>query len=255
VDRPEEVVDIHKAYLQAGADVIITNTFGANRWKLDAYGLSDRVAAYNAAGAKAAREAAGAGKFAAGDIGPTGRFVAPLGSDAREAFVEVFAEQAAALAAAGVDALILETFTALDELLAGVEGAKRTGLPVIACMSFTRTADGSFRTMMGDEAASSAVALEDAGVDIVGANCGAGADDYVDLASRLTKSAKRPTLVEPNAGMPQLIKGKTVFPMSAEEFASFVPKYIGAGVRIVGGCCGTTPEHIRLVREVVDRAV
>jgi len=248
------LVDVHKSYVDAGADILLTNSFGANRWKLEGYGLSDRVAELNVFSASVAKEASRKGTFVVGDVGPTGRFVAPLGSDPAEAFVEIFAEQAAALAGAGVDAIALETFTALDELLAAVEGARRTGLPVIASMSFSPTKDGGYRTMMGNAAGDSARALDGAGADIISANCGVGADEYAGIARALCSATRRPVMIEPNAGMPQLVNGRTVFPMSAEEIAAFVPAILAAGVRIIGGCCGTTSDHIRAIRRAVDKA-
>jgi 5-methyltetrahydrofolate--homocysteine methyltransferase len=247
------LLDIHKSYVDAGADVVLTNSFGANRWKLEGYGLRDRLAELNAFAVSVANEAARAGTFVVGDVGPTGRFVAPLGTDPAEAFVEVFAEQAAALAGAGVDAIALETFTALDELLAAIEGARRTGLPVIASMSFSPTQDGRYRTMMGNEAGDSARALDAAGADVISANCGVGADEYERIARALCSATKRPVMIEPNAGMPELVNGQTVFPMSAEEMATYVRPILAAGARIIGGCCGTTPEHIRAVRRVVSQ--
>ena len=254
VERAAEVAAVHRAYAGAGADIVLTNTFGANRWKLDACGLADEVGKVNAAAVALARKAVGRGVFVAGDIGPTGRFVAPLGPDPRDAFVEVFAEQARALAKAGAEALILETFTSLDEILAALEGAAGTGVPVIASMSFQRAADGSHRTLMGHEAASCAAALDATGAAIIGANCGTGPEDYPDIAKTLCRATKRPVLVEPNAGIPRLVAGKTVFPMTPGQFAKFVRPILKAGARIVGGCCGTTPEHIRAVRRVVDAA-
>jgi 5-methyltetrahydrofolate--homocysteine methyltransferase len=258
LDHKAALTEIHKAYRDAGADILLTNTFGANRWKLDAYGLGESVGHLNAAGVDLAREAARrtAGSFVAGDMGPTGRFVAPLGTDPREAFVEVFAEQANALSAAGVDAIALETFSALDELLAAVEAARATGLPVIASMSFTRAGPdlSGFRTMMGQDASAAAAALDAAGADVIGANCGTGPQDYANLANVLCGATKKPVLVEPNAGMPQLVNGRTVFPMAAAEFSKYVPAILAAGVRVIGGCCGTTSEHVRAIRAAVDAA-
>ncbi len=252
VDHRGDVVDLLRAYREAGADLLLTDTFGANRWKLGAFGLDERVDEINSAAAGLAREAAAGEAFVIGDIGPTGRFVAPLGTDPREDFVEVFREQAAALAGAGVDAIILETFMSLDELLAALEAAKSTGLVVIASMSYTRDQAGTFHTIMGDDIPGSTARIEAAGADVIAANCGSGPDDYVDIAKTLCKATSLPVMVEPNAGLPQLVGGKTVFPMGAEEFASYVEGILSTGVRIIGGCCGTTPDHIRAIRRVVD---
>jgi len=251
-DEPEKVLDVLKSYRAAGADTLITNTFGGNRWKLAAFDLAGRTAELNKAAVAIARKAAGATAYVFGDMGPTGRFMEPLGTDPRDAFVEVYSQQAQALADAGADAVILETFMSLDEILAGVEAAKATGLCVIASMSFNREASGSFRTMMGNDIASSVKALDEAGADMIAANCGLGAEHYADIAREMTAATSRPVMVQPNAGMPTLVGGKTAFPMTADEFAGYVPAIIKAGARIVGGCCGTTPDHIRAIRRIVD---
>ena len=252
VDHRGDVVDLLRAYREAGADLLLTDTFGSTRWKLGAFGLDERVDEINAAAVDLAREAAAGEAFVLGDIGPTGRFVAPLGTDPREDFVEVFREQAAALAAAGVDAIILETFMSLDELLAALDAARSTGLVVIASMSYTKDHAGTFHTIMGDDIPGSTARIEAAGADIIAANCGSGPDDYVDIAKTLCGATSLPVMVEPNAGLPQLVNDETVFPMGADEFASYVEGILSAGVRIIGGCCGTTPDHIRAIRRVVD---
>ena len=253
LDHPDRVLDVLAAYRKAGAETLITDTFGANRWKLAGFGLEARVRDINVAAAKLARKAAGKDAFVLGDIGPTGRFMEPLGTDPRSAFVEVFAEQARALAEGGADAIILETFTSLDEILAGVEAARSAGLPVIASMSFARDAAGTFHTIMGNGVAESAKALDKAGAAVIAANCGLGAESYAEIAAGLASATSRPVMVQPNAGMPQLIGGKTVFPMTPSEFASYVPALAAAGARIIGGCCGTSPEHIRAVHDAVAR--
>lgn len=251
-ERREDVLAVLTSYREAGADTLITNTFGANRWKLEGYGLAGRLDEINRAGAEICREAAGGGAFVLGDIGATGRFMAPLGSDPREAFVEIFAQQAAALAAGGVDAIILETFTSRDEILAAIEGAKTTDLPVIASMSFDRDVAGTFHTMMGDDIPSSVSAMQDAGADVVGANCAEGPEGYIDIARELSEAAEVPVIVQPNAGAPRVVGGETLYPMTPEEMAGFVARIVGCGIAIIGGCCGTTPDHVRAVRDAVD---
>jgi 5-methyltetrahydrofolate--homocysteine methyltransferase len=253
LDHPDRVLDVLRAYRDAGAATLITNTFGANRWKLSGFGLESKLHEINVAAAKLARKAAGKDAFVLGDVGPTGRFMEPLGVDGRCAFVDVFAEQAAALAEGGADAIILETFTSLDEILAGVEAAKATGLPVIASMSFARDAAGTFHTIMGNGVADSARALDKAGADVIAANCGLGAQEYAEITRELASATTKPVMVQPNAGMPQLIGGRTVFPMTPAEFASYVPALVEAGARVIGGCCGATPDHIRAVRAALSR--
>jgi 5-methyltetrahydrofolate--homocysteine methyltransferase len=252
-DNPQPVIEVLSAYREAGADMLTTNTFGANRWKLSAYDAGDRVAEVNAAAVEVARKAADGKAFVLGDVGPTGRFMEPLGTDPRSAFVEVFAEQASALAAAGADAIILETFTALDEMLAAVEAAAASGVPVIASMSYSRDAAGTFHTMMGNDIPSSTAAIIAAGASVVAANCGTGPEDYLGIAAELCRASSVPVMIQPNAGVPQLVEGKTVFPMSADELGAYVERFLDIGVRVIGGCCGTTAEHIAAIRAEVDR--
>ena len=253
IERRSDVLEIQRSYREAGADLLITNTFGGTRWKLDGFHLGDRVGEISSAAVEIAREAGGEDCFVLGDIGPTGRFVAPLGTDPREAFVEVFAEQAGALVAAGADAVILETFTALDELLAALEAARATNLPVVASMSYERRREGVFHTMMGADLPGSTQALVEAGADVICGNCGTGPSDYVEIARDLCAATDLPVMIEPNAGAPRLEGGRQVFPMGPEEMAGYAGDLLAAGVRILGGCCGTGPEHIREIRKAVDR--
>jgi 5-methyltetrahydrofolate--homocysteine methyltransferase len=240
---------VHRAYVAAGAQAILTCTFGGSRWKLALGGAAERVGELNRRLAEIAREAAD-GALVLGDIGPTGQMVAPLGTHERGEFVEVFAEQAAALAEGGVDAILIETMTDLTEATAAVEAAKRTALPVLASMSFAPDADGGgYHTVMGVEPAAAARALAEAGADAVGTNCGVGIEDVVRIVTALRAATELPILAEPNAGMPKLVDGKTVFEQTPEAMAAHVEALVAAGARIVGGCCGTTPRHIRAFAE------
>ncbi len=248
IERKADVVGVLAAYREAGAQALIANTFGGSRWKLKLSGLERSVHEINVAAVEAAREAADRSAWVFGDMGPTGRLVEPLGADPRESFVDVFREQAEALASAGPDAIILETFGSLDEILAALEAAKSTGLPVIASMTYSRDASGGFRTMMGEEISAAAAALVEAGADVIAANCGTGPADYVEITAALVGAVQLPVMVQPNAGVPRLSKGRTVFPMGPEEMAAFVRPIADAGARIIGGCCGTTPAHIRAMR-------
>lgn len=252
IDRRPDVVEVLSSYREAGADVLTSNTFGANRWKLSSSGLEGRVREINIAAVEAARDAAGQAARVLADIGPTGRLVEPLGTDPRGAFVEVFREQAEALASARPDAIILETFISLAEILAALEAAKSTGLPVIASMTYGRDVSGGFRTMMGEEIAACVGALADGGADIIAANCGTGPADYTDITAALAAAGDLPVMVQPNAGVPKLVAGRTVFPMGPEEMAEYVKPIIDAGARVIGGCCGTTPVHIRAIRRAVE---
>ena len=248
---PDVVKDIHKQYLAAGATIIETNTFGASRLKLDHYGFEDRVAEFNAAAVRIAKAAiAESGKDArvAGSMGPTGRFIEPLGDlDFEEAY-EAFREQAAALAGAGADLLIIETCIDIQEMRAALLAAKdATDLPVVCQLSYSE--DG--RTVTGTDPQSAAVILDGLGADIIGVNCSLGPAELIPVVETLAANCRAPISVQPNAGMPFLQDGKTCFPMDAEEFGTYGPKLLAAGATYLGGCCGTTPAHIAaLVKNV-----
>ncbi len=248
---PDVVKDIHKQYLAAGATIIETNTFGASRLKLDHYGFEDRVAEFNAAAVRIAKAAiAESGKDArvAGSMGPTGRFIEPLGDlDFEEAY-DAFREQAAALAEAGADLLIIETCIDIQEMRAALLAAKdATNLPVVCQLSYSE--DG--RTVTGTDPQSAAVILDGLGADIIGVNCSLGPAELIPVVETLAANCRAPISVQPNAGMPFLQDGKTCFPMDAEEFGTYGPKLLAAGATYLGGCCGTTPAHIAaLVKNV-----
>ena len=248
---PEVVKDIHKQYLAAGATIIETNTFGASRLKLDHYGFEDRVTEFNAAAVKIAKAAiAESGKEArvAGSMGPTGRFIEPLGDlDFEEAYA-AFHEQATALAEAGADLLIIETCIDIQEMRAALLAAKdATTLPVVCQLSYSE--DG--RTVTGTDPQSAAVILDGLGADIIGVNCSLGPVELIPVVETLAANCRAPISVQPNAGMPFLKDGKTCFPMDAEEFGTYGPKLLAAGATYLGGCCGTTPAHIAaLVKNV-----
>jgi methionine synthase I (cobalamin-dependent) len=254
IDSSDVVVDVHKAYFEAGSDAVLTNTFGANRYALGRHGFSDKVDQINRAGAEAARRAAGDDKYVLGDIGPSGDFLEPLGTLKAEELGEAFAEQARGLLAGGVDGFIIETMTALEEIEVAIDAVKSVSsdLPVFASMAFD-AAGGDYRTMMGvgvEGAVSKIVAL---GVDAIGFNCGtASLDGYVELAGRFVSAAKATgqdvtILAEPNAGKPELVEDKAVYNVSPADFAAAAEKIHSGGVSILGGCCGTSPAHIEAV--------
>ena len=252
VESPDVIGDIHKAYIAAGSDAVFTNTFGANKIILARHGLADRAAEINAAAVKIARKAAGEDKYVLGDIGPCGDFLEPLGTLTAESLKQVFAEQAKILCDSGVDGFIIETMTALDEMLVAIDAVKSVcNLPVFASMSFDKAGD-DFRTMMGvgvEDAAAKIISFE---VAAVGFNCGkASLDEYVTLAAQFVSAVngKTPVLAEPNAGLPELVDNRAVYKVSAEEFAQTAEKIHSAGVNIIGGCCGTSPEHIKAVAD------
>ncbi len=251
VESPAIVADIHRAYLDAGSDAIITNTFGANRYALARHGRSEQAHAISRAGAELARNAAGEGRYVLGDIGPTGDFLEPLGGLKADDVREAFAEQARGLLDGGADGFIIETMTALDELDVAVAAVKSldSGLPVFASMSFDKTAS-DYRTMMGVDVSTAVTKMIALGVDAVGFNCGtATLDEYVVLAERYVSAARSTgadvmVFAEPNAGKPELVDGEAVYRVTPEEFADAVKRIHAAGVHVLGGCCGTAPPFI-----------
>lgn len=254
IEQSDTIFEIHQSYFQAGSDAVITNTFGANKFALARHGLGDKVKEINTAAAKIARRAAGKGKYVLGDIGPSGDFLKPLGSLDPVQLKDAFIAQAKALLAGGVDGFIIETETALDEATIAVEAVKSVcgELPVLASMAFDKVADG-FRTMMGVDVESAVTKMVSLGVDAVGFNCGTvSLDEYVELAGKFVSAVKALDsnvliYAEPNAGKPQLVNGRAVYKVTPKDFAAAAEKIYSAGVNIIGGCCGTGPEHIAAV--------
>ena len=239
--QPDLVRDIHRAYVKAGAEIIETNTYGANRAKLARHGLEDRTGEINRAAARIAREAAGDRACVAGALGPLGLRIEPYGPTAREEARGIFREQAEALAEAGVDLFILETFADLDEIHQAILGVRdASDLPIVAQMVIREDA----RTMFGTDAQLIAERLTEWGADVVGLNCSVGPSAMLNAADRLLGSTDRPVSMQPNAGLPREVEGRTMYMASPEYMASYAARMIRKGVRFVGGCCGTTPEHV-----------
>jgi 5-methyltetrahydrofolate--homocysteine methyltransferase len=254
IDHRDEVKDIALSYLKAGADMIETNSFGGSRFKLSQYGLSEKVVEINKAASAISREAAGPDKHVAGSIGPTGKILL-MGDVKENEMYEAFREQAVALEKGGADILIIETMSALDEASIAVKAAREnTRCTIIATMTFTKTPNNEYRTMMGVSPAEMTTTLEEAGAHIIGSNCGNGIADMVGIVKAIRKTDRDiPVIIQPNAGIPELVDGKTVFRESPEMMASFVTDLIKEGVNIIGGCCGTTPEHIREIAKKTGR--
>ncbi|UCE51010.1 MAG: homocysteine S-methyltransferase family protein [Desulfobacterales bacterium] len=252
IEKPAFVMDIHKHYFAAGADVVITNTFGGNPLKLAAEGLDKQLEVVNRKGVNIAKKACPDGKFVAGDIGPCGKMLKPLGDISLEEMQEAFYLQANVLIEAGVDLLIIETMYSLEEALAAVNGARKGGdILLLASMTFTKTKYGFF-TVMGQRIAQCASALEDAGADMLGANCTLSSGDMIDLTKELRACTKKPILIQPNAGKPITRKGVTKYQQAASDFVRDVIKIKEAGADMIGGCCGTTPEFIQALSAAIS---
>ena len=253
LDHPETVVEIHREYLRAGCQVLLTNTLTMNRIYLQTHRLGVDVAAVNLAGARLARQAADSGQCVLGNLTATGQLLEPYGTLTGSEACDAFREQAGCLAEGGVDGFIIETMYDLREALCAVRACKELALPVIASMAFTSEQKGG-RTVMGDPAADCARQLADAGADVVGANCGdLDPAQMAVVVTHLQEATPLPVLAEPNAGKPQLIAGQTLFSMEPGPFAEGVAACHWAGARLVGGCCGTTPDHIRAVARKLAR--
>jgi 5-methyltetrahydrofolate--homocysteine methyltransferase len=250
--HPDEVLDIARSYIEAGADMIETNSFGGTRFKLEKFGLADKVFELNKAAAEISRKAAN-DKFVLGSVGPTGKILM-MGDVTEEEMYEAFKEQAVGLEAGGADAIMIETMSDLDEAILAIRAAKEnTGCEVFCTMTFEKTVTGEFRSMMGVSPTEMVQNLIDAGAELIGANCGNGIAGMVGIVEEIRKANPDiPILVHANAGMPVYQDGETVFPEKPEEMAALVPKIIAAGANVIGGCCGTTPEHICKLRSVVN---
>lgn len=254
VTRPVDVLDIAKSYIDAGADMIESNSFGANRFKLSHWGLEPRCDEINRAAATISRQAAGPYRHVIASIGPTGKILM-MGDVAEEEIYEAFREQAVALENGGADACCIETMTALDEACIAIKAAREnTKLEVICTFTFDKTIDGLYRTMMGVSPAEFAAAAVGAGAHIIGTNCGNGMARMIEIVRELRAAdAATPILVHANAGLPQNLDGHIVFPETPDMMAALVPECVAAGANVIGGCCGTTPRHIAAIVKVVHQ--
>jgi methionine synthase I (cobalamin-dependent) len=247
----ERVAEVARAYVEAGSRVILTNTFGANRVRLAEAGFAHQTADINRLGVEISRRAAAGRARVFASLGPTGKMLLS-GEITPEELSAAFAEQARALAAAGADALVVETMSDLEEAKLAVAAARDSGLPVVACMVFD-SGKNKDRTMMGQTPEQVAAALSAAGADVIGSNCGQGVAGFVHICARLRAATDRPIWVKANAGLPELVEGRTVYRTTPAEFASHLPALLQAGASFVGGCCGTSPAFIQALQDQLDR--
>ena len=254
LDQPERVEEVARAYVEAGSQVVLTNTFGANRFVLARHELEEKVTQINRAGVEISRKAADGRAKVFASIGPSGVMLM-MGEVSQDELKAAFAVQAQAMAEAGADAIVVETMADPAEAKLAVAAARKTGLPVVACMTFD-SGPKMDRTMMGTTPEQAVEELLAAGADCVGSNCGQGIEGFVEICRRLraaTAAARQkkggPVWIKPNAGLPELVDGKTLYRQTPEEFAEYVPQLVEAGAGFIGGCCGTAPEFIRAIRK------
>jgi len=240
--QPGKVEEVAAAYVTAGSRIILTNTFGANRVRLAEFNLADKVSEINRRGAAISKKAAGTKALVFASVGPTGKMLV-AGDVTEEELRIAFTEQATALKDGGADALVIETMAELEEAQIALEAAKATGLPVIVCMTF----DTAGRTMMGVAPDQAAKQFTAAGADVIGSNCGNGIAAFIPICQELRAATDLPIWIKANAGQPEYVDGKVIYRITPEEFAGHVPALCAAGANFIGGCCGTSPEHLRFV--------
>ncbi|MBE0665438.1 MAG: hypothetical protein E4H23_08295 [Chrysiogenales bacterium] len=253
LEHPEILEEIARLYLEAGAEIIQTNTFGASPLKLANYGLDGQAVAINENAVRAVRRAVGEQAYLSASCGPSGRILQPYGDTETEKMFASFQMQMQALIQAGADIICIETMSDVNEAQLAIQAARSvsTSIPVMATMTFEATARGFF-TIMGVTIEKACRELEKAGADFIGSNCGNGSLQMVAIAKEFRKFTSLPLLIQANAGVPELRSGQVYYPETPEYMAAMCRELIGAGVAVIGGCCGTTPDHIRAMRKMVD---
>jgi 5-methyltetrahydrofolate--homocysteine methyltransferase len=253
LERPEVIEEVARLYVDAGADLVTTDTFGGTSFRLALHDLGAEKERINRQAVEAVKRAVDGRALVSASVGPSGRLLEPYGDTSAEAVHEAFVEQVRALAAAGADLICIETMSDLTEATQAVRAAKEQApdLPVIATMTFEPNPRGYY-TVMGVSAEQAATGLVEAGADVIGSNCGIGMEHMVGIARELTRVATVPVAVQPNAGLPETKGGTVVYNETPEAMAARVPELLDLGVALIGGCCGTTPDHIRALRAAVD---
>ncbi|MFQ6069814.1 MAG: homocysteine S-methyltransferase family protein [Candidatus Aminicenantales bacterium] len=253
-DRPEIIKQIHKSYYQAGADVVLTNSFGGNKIKLDSHGFGRKCYELNLRAAELANEVKPEGRYVAGSMGPTGKFLKPQGEFTEEEFEEAYAEQARGLADGKADFLLVETQYDLKEALTAFRGARKaTGLPVFVTITFNLGPRGYF-TIMGNSVSDCVAELESQAVPAIGTNCTLDSSQMVELVKLMRKKTELPLIVQANAGQPQLNPDGTVtYSQGVEDYVQYIPEIIENGANLVGGCCGTTSAYIKRMAEIIGK--
>lgn len=249
LDNPAAIEKVASSYVQAGSRVILTNTFGANRLMLERHGLSGKAAAINRAGAEISRKAAGDNAVVFGSMGPTGKMFFN-GEVSEEDLSAAFEEQATALAEGGVQGIVIETISELDEARIALKAAKKTGLPVVVSLVYDSGQEFD-RTMMGTTPEEAANALKESGADVIGANCGMGIEFIMTVTKRLRAATDLPVWIKPNAGMPEVADGKVSYSINPAQFAEHAKDVVMAGANFIGGCCGTSPAFISELRKAI----
>lgn len=251
-EKPDVVREVARSYVEAGSDIILTNTFGGSPLKLARYGLEKRVEELNEKGVRLAVEAAGGKAVVLGSIGPTGEFLEPLGTITETELIAAYGRQVRGMISGGAQGFVLETMTDLGEIQCALKAAQENSdLPVICSMTYDKGARG-YATMMGVTPEQAIDVLEEAHAAAVGANCGTGIVDIIEICRIMHSRSCLALWMKPNAGLPELIGGNTVYRESSEDMAAHISDLINAGASIVGGCCGTTPDHIGKIRKAVD---
>ncbi len=252
ISHPEAVKSIAAAYIEAGADIVLTNSFGGSELKLSGFGYENQTENFNRIAAQLSKNAAKDNKLVFGSVGPSGHFLVPLGTVTEKQMIDNFKIQIKGLSEGGVDAILIETMTDLGEAIAAVKAAQDVcNLPVAVTMTFDKGKQG-YRTMMGTTIEQAVNTLVENNVDVLGTNCGNGIEQIVEIIAEFRQYTDKYLIAHPNAGLPRLVKGETIFDQTPNDMAKHVPDLIKAGANIIGGCCGTGPDHIKAIAQKIS---